>query len=263
MPEGHTIHRLARDHTRLFVGQSISASSPQGRFAEDAARLSGKRLTAVEAHGKHLFYRFGQSTVLHIHLGLYGKFRLYDKPLAEPRGAVRLRFIGKERGFDLNGPNQCELLSLAEMHRLRARLGQDPLRSDSEPDILWTRLSRSRKPIAGILLDQSMIAGVGNIYRTEILFHLAINPMRPGCELTKEKFDELWSLTKSWMEIGVKYNRIITVPRKSVDKPFSRLNRHECVNIYKKATCPRCGAAIATSQVAGRKLFTCTQCQSE
>ena len=100
MPEGHTIHRLARDHQKFFSGQKLIITSPQGRFESEAKKLSGKRLQSVEAHGKHLFYNFaGRSksspTRVHVHLGLYGKFRLHKNPAPEPRGAVRVRMIGE------------------------------------------------------------------------------------------------------------------------------------------------------------------------
>ncbi len=261
MPEGHTIHRLARDHSKWFAGKKVMVESPQGRFSEDATRISGKSLKSVEAYGKHLFYNFGGSKILHVHLGLYGRFRVYRTPLPEPCGAVRVRLFERERGFDLNGPNQCELVSSAEMRRLCEKLGQDPLRRDSDPIALWDRVTRSKKTIANILLDQSMIAGVGNIYRAEILFLLGIDPMRPGNELTKCEFNELWALTKRLMEIGVKYNRIITVNSESTQKPLSRLNRSESLNIYKKACCPSCNAAVTINEAGGRKLFSCNRCQ--
>jgi len=75
VPEGHTIHRLAREHTRLLKGQALAVSSPQGRFEAGAARLSGRVLRRVEPYGKHLWYHFaGEPDPLHVHLGLYGKF---------------------------------------------------------------------------------------------------------------------------------------------------------------------------------------------
>ncbi|MEN0111305.1 MAG: DNA-formamidopyrimidine glycosylase family protein, partial [Planctomycetota bacterium] len=149
MPEGHTIHRVARDHGKLFAGERLAVSSPQGRFADGAAELDGRRLAEVEAIGKHLFYRWegspkrrgkraGDATdVLHVHLGLYGKFRLHksrdesgDWP--KPRGAVRVRMVGADAAFDLNGPNRCELLDAEGYRRHAERLGPDPLRKDAD-----------------------------------------------------------------------------------------------------------------------------------
>jgi endonuclease-8 len=136
VPEGHTIHRVAADHNRHFAGQRLEARSPQGRFAAGARTLNGRVLKTVEAYGKHLLYRWEGKT-LHIHLGLYGKFRLHKCPVPEPRGEVRLRVVGDARGFDLNGPTACELYSRQDETRLLERLGADPLRPDADCERLW------------------------------------------------------------------------------------------------------------------------------
>ena len=261
MPEGHTIHRLARDHRKWLAGQVVTVSSPQGRFEAQAKSLSGTELKTVDAHGKHLFYVFEDKRTLHVHLGLYGKFRLFKKPFPEPRGAVRVRLVGNSHGFDLNGPNQCELLAKDKVKLLQARLGVDPLRVDSDPERLWHRLHRSKKQVGALLLDQSMIAGVGNIFRAEILFLLGIHPCRLAKDLSREEFDNLWSLAKRLLEIGVKYNRIITVPKQVGGKPLTRLSNEERVHIYKKESCPKCYRPVEQIDSAGRSLYFCSYCQ--
>ena len=96
MPEGHTIHRIARDHTKWIGDQTIKVTSPQGRFATEAKKISGCRLLSIHAHGKHLFYQWSPRRFMHVHLGLYGKFRLHKNPPPEPRGAVRIRMQGEQ-----------------------------------------------------------------------------------------------------------------------------------------------------------------------
>src|SRR5439155_15783290 len=100
VPEGHTIHRLAREHTRRLRGGTVLASSPQGRFAEGALRLDGQVLVRAEAHGKHLFHSY-DGVVLHVHLGLYGKFEAGEQPAPVPRGLVRLRLENADWWTDL------------------------------------------------------------------------------------------------------------------------------------------------------------------
>ena len=261
MPEGHTIHRIARDHNRLFAGQKVHLSSPQGRFSNEADLLTGKKLLDVEAHGKHLFYRWSRNRYVHIHLGLYGKFRLHKNPPPEPRGAVRIRLIGNEKAFDLNGPNCCELLDKSAYEKIRERLGQDPLRNDADPEKVWKRFQKSRSAIGGLLLNQAVLAGVGNVYRAEILFLLGIHPERKGNELGRQQFDDIWNLTVDLLKIGVKYNRIITVDRKSAGKPLSRLNGRERLLCYKKTLCTQCGGPIRKWELANRTMYACEQCQ--
>ncbi|MEM9185309.1 MAG: DNA-formamidopyrimidine glycosylase family protein [Planctomycetota bacterium] len=266
MPEGHTIHRVARDQTRDFAGQKLRVSSPQGRFADGAKQLDGRRLLAIEAHGKHLAYRFDAGTrtggrLLHIHLGLYGKYRRHKAPPPEPRGAVRLRVVGDEKAFDLNGPNCCELLTEGEWSAVQGRLGPDPLRKDADAERLWTRLQKSRGAIGALLLNQAVVAGVGNIYRSEVLHLLDIHPDRPGNTLTREEFDALWALLVELLEIGVKHNRIIIADPADVGKPRSRMNRDERLLVYKKQHCSYCESPIASWELGARKVYACTSCQ--
>lgn len=262
MPEGHTIHRLAADHTKWFAGQKLQALSPQGRFTEGAEQLSGKVLKHVKAHGKHLLYEWGRST-LHIHLGLYGKFRKHKTPPPEPRGAVRLRAIGEQFAFDLNGPTACELLTKAEVKKLRERLGDDPLRNDADPDRVWEKLSRSRSAIGQQLLNQAVIAGVGNVYRAEILFLLGIHPATRSNTLSRSEFDAMWNLTVDLLKVGVKHNRIIVADPKEVGKPRSRMNRNERLLVYKKPNCGTCETPISIDTIGARKIYYCPACQPE
>lgn len=262
MPEGHTIHRLAKDHQKWFAGQKMGALSPQGRFSEGASQISGLKLLSTSAHGKHLFYHWEDGRTLHIHLGLYGKFRVHRNPAPEPRGAVRVRMIGNERTFDLNGPNCCELLTPEGLDTLLNRLGQDPLRSDASPEIVWARFSRSRSCVGSLLLNQSVIAGVGNVYRAEILFLLGIHPETLANEISRDTFDKLWNLTSDLLKTGVKYNRIITVEREKGGKPLSRLNSRERLNIYKRSHCPHCNHRIRTWELGNRKMYACEKCQA-
>lgn len=261
MPEGHTIHRVARDHNQRFAGQKLEVSSPQGRFESGAAELDGKRLIRVEAYGKHLFYHWEENLCLHIHLGLYGKFRLHKCPPPEPRGAVRVRMVGQQHAFDLNGPTACDLVAQEARESILARLGQDPLREDGDFESLWRRVQRSRSPIGALLLNQSVFAGVGNVYRAELLFDAGIDPRRPANEISREQYESLWERLVQWLQIGVKYNRIITAdpPKK---KPRSRMNRQERLLCYKKSNCPRCKSAIDKFELGGRTIYACLNCQT-
>lgn len=272
MPEGHTLHRVARDHGKLFVGVPLAACSPQGRFEEEAGRLSGRRVERVEALGKHLFYHWApkgrskRGEILHIHLGLYGKFRLHktrDEVGAwpDPRGAVRLRIEADDAAFDLNGPNRCELLDDAGYQKHMDRLGPDPLRKDADPERAWRRISKSKAPVGAMLMNQEVIAGVGNIYRCEVLHLLGVHPERPGKDLDRGEFDAIWDKLVELMKIGVKYNRIIINDPDEVGKPFGRMTREERLRIYKKEHCPTCGTAIDAWTMAGRNVFACATCQ--
>lgn len=257
MPEGHTIHRAARDQRPMLAGKLLDVSSPQGRFMEGAARLDGLRCTGIDAYGKHLLYRFGDLS-LHIHLGLFGRFRCAKRPAAEPRGEVRVRMVSESHVVDINGPNACEVLDPAEAEALIRRIGPDVLRADADPERAWARITRSRSPVGQLIMDQSVMAGIGNIYRSEILWRQRIHPDTPGRDLPREAFDRIWQDAVALLARGVKSNAIITVD--GVKKSKTRYG--ERVNIFAKDTCPSCAGAITAFEIAGRRAFACEACQA-
>ena len=130
MPEGHTLHRLARLHQRRFGRAPVTVSSPQGRFVDGAAAVDGRILRRASAWGKHLFHHYAGGRVVHVHLGLYGTFTEAPIPMPLPVGQVRMRMVGAEYGADLRGPTVCEVIDEAQIDDVVARLGPDPLRRD-------------------------------------------------------------------------------------------------------------------------------------
>ncbi|MGV0554639.1 Fpg/Nei family DNA glycosylase, partial [Mycobacterium kansasii] len=180
MPEGHTLHRLARLHQRRYAGAPVSVSSPQGRFADAAAAVDGRVLQRTSAWGKHLFHHYAGGPIVHVHLGLYGAFTEWERPddgsFPEAVGQVRMRMIGADYGTDLRGPTVCEVIDEGQVSDVLARLGPDPLRGDADPSWAWKRIAKSRRPIGALLMDQTVMAGVGNVYRSELLYRHGIDP---------------------------------------------------------------------------------------
>lgn len=261
MPEGPTCHRAARDLTQWLGGQKIRVSSPQGRFEYEAKQLDGKTLQRVTAWGKHIFYEFAGDRIVHVHLGLYGKYRKHDNPPPEPRGAVRVRMTGREATVDLNGPNQCELIDSEGVSEIIARLGPDPLRPDSDAKKAIDRIRRSRTPIGVLLMDQSVIAGLGNIYRAELLWLHRVHPKTPGTAVTPAVLRKIWRDAQRLMELAVETGRIITKLDYPADRPPAKLTKRQRFNIYKIEKCPRCRSPIARFTQAGRNVYACETCQ--
>jgi formamidopyrimidine-DNA glycosylase len=264
MPEGHTIHRLAREHNALLAGRPIAVSSPQGRFATGAERLTGRVLDRVEPYGKHLFYRFEAELRLHVHLGLYGTFTSGRVPPPAPRGALRLRMATDTDYVDLRGPTACELIPPAEQAAIELRLGPDPLRPGARPDAASARVARSRAPIAALLLDQSVLAGVGNVYRAELLFVHRIDPFLPSRELGADRFGAMWTDLRRRMQAGVRAGRIVTTEPEHRSRRRGPVSREDAFYVYRRAglPCRICGTEIDTTVVAARNLYWCSCCQA-
>ena len=272
MPEGHSVHRLARQFNDVFGGAALAVSSPQGKFTAGAARLDGHVLERAEAHGKQMFLYFAHDLVMRVHLGLYGAWdfggdstftgassigaprRIGEQEVGadsevpgsdgadagggrgwahtpegpaanlragggrgeyagppEPKGAVRVRLISEHGWADLRGPTACEVLTPAESAAVRKKLGPDPLHNfPGDAEEFARRIRKSSTNIALQLMKQDVLAGVGNVYRAEVLFRLSLDPMLAGTALQQEEASALWADIVRIMADGVRDGRIIT-----------------------------------------------------
>lgn len=272
MPEGHTLRRLANVLGDAFAGRVVRVQSPAGRFAADAAVLDGTVLVEADSAGKHLFLEFEGERFIHIHLGLIGKFDVSTgvDAIPPPRGVVRLRlFIGGEHPAyaDLRGATQCELIGPDGRDSIVARLGPDPLRSDADPERAWKRITASHRPIGDLLMDQKVIAGVGNVYRAEVLFRHRMHPLRPGDTVRRGQFRAIWDDLVELMSYGVQVGRIDTVRFEHTPEQMGRDPRKDDhggeVYVYRRTgqPCHVCGTPIKTEPLVGRNSFWCPRCQ--
>ena len=280
MPEGHTVHRLADAFNAQFAGRIVDASSPQGRFADGAAILDGRMVLSAEAQGKQMFLSFSGDIWLRVHLGLYGMWRFAGSGLQgigrrtrkgdagsafppEPSAAVRLRLLAGRHLADLSGPTACVVISPAEKMAVMARLGEDPLRADANPARAYAKLHASRTSLALLLMRQDIVAGIGNIYRAEVLFRARLTPHQPGRSLPEESWVALWDDLAGLLRAGVKTGRIITT------EPVDRLGRSKAVRrddavyVAHRAgrPCHVCGSAVIAEKLGGRTLYWCATCQ--
>lgn len=272
MPEGHTLYRLAVALTDAFAGRTVRVSSPQGRFAGEAAQLDGSVLESAESAGKHLFVEFAGDRLVHVHLGLIGRFDVLPGPAAPPVGQVRLRLetlpADPDPAYaDLRGATRCVLAGPADRDRVLAGLGPDPLRPDADPARAWDRIRRSDRPIGELLMDQAVLAGVGNVYRAEVLFRHRIHPLRPGRTLRRGQFEAVWADLVDLLAEGVRVGRIDTVRPEHTPEAMGRPARKDDhggeVYVYRRTgqPCHVCGTPVRAETLGGRNSFWCPRCQ--
>ena len=331
MPEGHSVHRIARQFSLHFVGKPVQASSPQGRFAEGAARIDGRTMLAARAVGKQMFLEFEGDRFLRVHLGMYGawdfagditadastgvgarngqtnerdtvvgehedtstglsasspvgsigaprrtRLRMSEQEKLEapiddfppaPIGAVRVRLLTDESVADLRGPTACEVIDPAQVETVLAKLGPDPLVDDpTEGERRFVKTIRSKStPIALLLMDQSVVSGIGNVFRAELLFRNRIEPHVPGKQLTEEQARALWQDWTHLLTVAVHNGQMLTMDdlddealRRALT---SQADRHW---VYKRTglPCRVCGTEIVMEEIGGRKLYWCPRDQS-
>lgn len=259
MPEGHTVHRLARRHTKLLRGRVVRVTSPQARFV-DAVLVDGQVFKGAEAFGKHLFHSYGNGVFVHVHLGIYGEFHERE-PGFVPRETTRMRMVAEGVLLDLIGPTACEVVDADGRAMIVARVGPDPLRKDANPERAWAKLSRRKGPIGPALMDQQVFAGVGNVFRAEALFVHGIHPETPIPQITREQFDALWATLKRMLHLGVKEGRIMTVDEAELGLRRRDLTPDNGRYVYRQEACLRCGHPVRRWDMAGRWSYACEACQ--
>jgi endonuclease-8 len=261
MPEGHLVHRHARELAGRLGGEPISASSPQGRFTEGAAAIDDRPLAGTEAYGKHLFLSFDgdDAPLVHVHLGRQGLWLWSDAP-SSPRSSVRLRLAAGDTTADLIAPIVCELGDPQLRDSVVATLGPDPLRDDADPAAAREAIRGSRQAIGALLLDQSVISGIGNVLRAELLNIVGLYPTVAGADLGGDLLGRLWSTAVDVMRTARDEARIITrrppgVPVETLDEVAGRF-------VYGRERCGRCGTPLDRLEVAGRAINACPVCQA-
>ena len=305
MPEGHSVHRIALQFERDIVGHRVATSSPQGRFTEGAALLDGRRVLESTAVGKHLLLRFEGDLTLHVHLGLYGAWDFLgevsplfpdggsgssigaprrrravrlsetehetDSDLDEfpppPIGAVRVRIMTETTVADLRGPTACEIMDPAQVEALLARLGPDPADDSSEAarDRFVERLRKTATPVGLVLMDQSVVSGIGNIYRAELLYRAGLDPHTPGKLVPLDVARALWDDWADLLEDGIRTGMMITRrDLTATERSKAVRSRAERNYVYKREglPCRVCGTNVLLEEIGARKLYWCPVCQS-
>jgi endonuclease-8 len=352
VPEGHSVHRIALQFRRNFVGHRCAVSSPQGRFAAGAAQLDGLELIASNAVGKHLLLGFEGDLTLHVHLGLYGAWDFAGEVSADPTftsaggrmgqtnqhgtflddvsglrpgaleeapeallavsadgqgernlkvdalpesslgsigaprrtrlrmsesdreteveegefppppiGAVRVRLLTETAVADLRGPTACEVFDPHQVEKLLAKLGPDPMHDASRAaeNRFVERVRRSATPIGLQLMDQSVVAGIGNVYRAELLFRARLNPHAPGRSIPEPALRRLWKDWAHLLAIGVETGQMMTRADLKTEDDYRRAmaSRDERHYVYKRTgqKSLRGRGTVVMEDMGGRNLY--------
>jgi endonuclease-8/formamidopyrimidine-DNA glycosylase len=184
----------------------------------------------------------------------------------EPIGQVRVRLLTERAVADLRGPTACEVLDPAGVQAVIDALGPDPLVDDARAgeERFVERVRKRRTPIGLLLMDQSVVSGIGNVYRAEILFRARLDPHTPGSSLSEELLRDLWRDWTYLLGVGVETGQMLTMDGLDEEAQRAALrNRADRHWVYKREglPCRICRTHIALEIAAGRKLYWCPSCQ--
>mgnify|MGYP002137496065 CR=1 FL=1 len=186
--------------------------------------------------------------------------------MASPE-TLRLRIAANGVRDDLRGPQWCRLITDEARDEVMAKAGDDPIRPECTGEKAWAKISRSGRSIASLLMDQAVTAGVGNIYRAEVLFRHRINPFKEGRTISRRTWNAMWLDLVTLMRFGVRDGRIDTVRDEHLPEAMGReprVDRHGGeVYVYRRAglPCHVCETPVKTAVVDNRNLFWCPRCQ--
>jgi endonuclease VIII len=253
--EGDTIHRTARALQEALGDKAITEvavpnpRSPLRRQGRRVDELRGSTMVSAEARGKHLLLHFDRELVLHSHLGMRGSWRISSGPTSPDRRAWVVLSVGGAQATERDG-SHLELRTESEVRsdpQLRS-LGPDVLARefDSAAGVAALRGADQSRQVGEALLDQRVLAGVGNIYKSEGCWSARVDPWRPLSALDDEDLSRLVIETAGLMRYGVETGRT----------PHS---------IYRRSRlpCPRCGRPISSRGQgdANRMTYWCGSCQ--
>jgi endonuclease VIII len=179
----------------------------------------------------------------------------------EPIGQVRLRLLTERAVADLRGPTACEVLNPEQVERVMAKLGPDPMHDSGRKaeDRFVAAVRKTSTPIGLLLMDQSVIAGIGNVYRAELLFRARLNPHTPGKEVPVPALRKLWKDWAHLLEIGVRTGQMMTRDDLDTDEKYSRAlaSREDRHYVYKRTglKSPRGRGTVVMEDMGGRNLY--------
>jgi endonuclease-8 len=184
----------------------------------------------------------------------------------EPVGQVRVRLLTDAVSADLRGPTACEVLDPAQVDAVIAKLGPDPMLDQSQDaeDRFTGMVMKKPTPIGLLLMDQNVVAGIGNVYRAELLFRSRIDPHSPGKSLAEDSVRHLWKDWGHLLRIGVATGQMMTMDDLDDDAfKLAMANRADRHWVYKREglPCRVCGTHIALEEMGARKLYWCPYCQ--
>lgn len=269
MPEGDTIHSLAQSFRPKLVGEPIEELSIARHGS--VTRAHGSKVVTVDAIGKHMLIGFDCGITLRVHLGMKGRWCTYDRGENwSPRKGLASVFLATPKlEFACFRAAQAEVIATAKLAESRAlaRLGPDLLAEQCDISEIVKRIrsdAPSERAIADTLLDQWFAAGIGNVYKSEVLFQCRINPLTPVCQLSDDTLTKIYTTARDSLasNLGAGPRRTFTEGRRR----YARVSLAPRSWVYGRhhKPCLECGTTIVVHKCGdfARTTYYCPNCQA-
>lgn len=273
MPELPEVETIKEDFRELVVGARIEAADvlypnlvEHPSVEEFERRVEGVEIVGARRRAKHLIVELDSGDALVFQLKIGGQFML-TPPVEEPSKnlMLALRLDGERRLFlrDETEFTRARLLDADELEERLGDLGPEPFSEEFTARYLREEMNSRRAQIKPLLLDQKVVAGVGNIYVDEILFDARVHPRRKANTLEVEEWEKLYAAIKKNLADGIAHRgTTVRLYRDVLDRPGSHQNY---LRVFEKhgEECPECGGEVAREKVGGRPTHFCPACQRE
>lgn len=224
----------------------------------------GKQIIRVRRRGKYLILELNSQGIILLHLGMSGSLTLGAITGSAPKYARAAIILDDGTTILFCDPRKFgSMMFLDDTSALEAKLGPEPLESSFTPARLASILQRRRAPIKAVLVDQSLIAGIGNMYADEALFLARIHPLRRADSLTSSEISSLHQAIQRALRAGIDAKGATVSNYRRPDGSTGRAQEEFRVAHRKGKTCPRCGAIITRTMIRGRGSYFCPGCQPE
>jgi endonuclease-8 len=272
MPEGDTIYRAAKTLHGALAGHRVvrfESTFPKLTRIDHDRPLAGRTIESVESRGKHLLFHFSGDLILHTHMRMNGAWHVYPAGARWRRPARDMRIVvATERavavGFTIP---VAEFLTRSDFDRHEAlqALGPDLLADDFDRAAVLVRMhARQHEPIGDVLLNQRVVAGIGNVFKSEILFAAGVNPFTPTSELPDAALERVIDIARKLLRVNVLDGRRSLAPARG-RRTTNSLHPGKGLWVYERSgdPCRKCGATIRFRKtgIDARGTYWCPRCQ--
>ncbi len=270
MPELPEVETIKNELAPYIVGRRIASITVLDETLvrepspdELRARVAGQEVKSLDRRGKFMLFSLASGDILAIHLRMAGTLILSTDSAETPTSTRAIIDLDDGTRIFFRDPRKFAIMELVrDKTKITSKLGPEPLEDSFTPDVLASILAGRSAPIKALLLEQDLIAGIGNMYADEALFMARIHPLRKGSSLTREEIERLHHAIRTVLKEGIerKGASIVNYFRPHGEKGAAQTGFK--VAHGRNKTCPECGGPVKRITVRGRGTYFCPCCQT-